>query len=83
MELTFRCLLVLTLCIASDVLKLAFHTFSVRSLENSGKLDKSNNEIRLERKDHAVVVQLVTLSALVIGSEGLYCDLSGTVQTWA
>jgi hypothetical protein len=55
------------------------------SLENSGTLDtrQSSNELRLESKDHAVFLQLVTQFALVIDGEGLYCDLSGTVQTWA
>jgi hypothetical protein len=52
-------------------------------MENSGKLDKSSNEMRLESKDHAVFLQLVTLFFLVISGEGLYCDLAGTAQTWA
>jgi hypothetical protein len=80
-ELTLHCLLVLALCIPSAVLH--FTPSPSGSVENSGTLGKSNNEMRLESKDQAVFLQIVILFAIVTSGEVLYYDLLGTVHIWA
>jgi hypothetical protein len=80
-ELTLHYLLVLALCISSAVLH--FTPSQPESVENSGTLGKSNNEMRLESQDQAVFLQIVILHVLVTIGEGLYYDLLATVKIWA